>query len=977
MTLRGLRLIWLIACGAVAAPAPAQQALPPPPQEPILRIDPGMHTAQIRRIGSDAACTLLATGSHDKTVQLWQLPEGKLLRTLRPPIGPGVDGKVQSVAVAPDGSWVAVGGWDAAWSAGRSMHVYIFQASTGALITRLSPQKNVISHLAVSPDGRYLAAHVGLQGLRVWEKIGAGLATWRLVVDDRHYRNEDAYGAAFDHAGALYTVAYDGKLRRYAPGFRGRPIWVTTRGGRQPHSVAVHPAGDRVAVGYYDTTTVEVYDAATLTWRFAADTTSASTGNLASVAWSADGARLYAGGRFTHLVGDLQRLDRYHPILVWDRAGEGGARKLRGPQSTIMHLLSCGDSIAMGASDPSFGLLSRDGSRLAWQEGVQADLRILHGRDQGLIVASNGRRVRFGLEFLGKSPVLFDLVAEQLTDAPDPPGDLVGPNTTNLPVADWEGKPNPRLGGTPIKLEPGEPSRSLAITPDRQRFVLGTETSLRSYDRTGKQLWRKAAPGAAWSVNIARDGGLVLAAYGDGTIRWHRLSDGQELLALFVHKLDRRWVAWTPKGYYTASPGAESLIGWHVNRGWDQAAQFFPADRFREQFNRPDIVKLVLETLDEGKAIEEGNKRASVKRADEDVRKHAPPIVVIQNPGDNSTFRSSEVTIEYNIDSATSQKVTKVDYLINNSALGARFVPETTTGKITSHRATLPLPPEDVTITLVAYEGVRASEPASIRLRWDGAKPGQEHLKRLRALFVGVNEYTSPKLNRLRFSIKDATDLAAIFNLQEGKSYSKVEARLLRDATRVDIIKGLAWLEKGSEEGDVSLLFLAGHGTTDEQQHFYFMAVDSDPDELRATAVTKDDILRTIRNLKGARVVMLDACRSGATDMAALAAPSPVDMNRAPNEIGDKSLGVLLYASAQGRQYSLEHAEWGNGAFTKAMIEGLGGAADSGKRGYVDTEELSLYVRRRVMELTKGKGIQEPVRVKPDAAPEMKLVLLK
>ena len=72
-----------------------------------------------------------------------------------------------------------------------------------------------------------------------------------------------------------------------------------------------------------------------------------------------------------------------------------------------------------------------------------------------------------------------------------------------------------------------------------------------------------------------------------------------ELLALFVHARDRRWVAWTPKGYYMASPGAESLIGWHVNRGWNEAAQFYPADRFRDQFNRPDIVKLVLETLDE------------------------------------------------------------------------------------------------------------------------------------------------------------------------------------------------------------------------------------------------------------------------------------------------------------------------------------------------------------------------------------------
>jgi uncharacterized caspase-like protein len=279
-----------------------------------------------------------------------------------------------------------------------------------------------------------------------------------------------------------------------------------------------------------------------------------------------------------------------------------------------------------------------------------------------------------------------------------------------------------------------------------------------------------------------------------------------------------------------------------------------------------------------------------------------------------------------------------------------------------------------VTVSVIAYEGSRASEPASIRLRWDGAKPGQEHLKRLRALFVGVNAYTSPKLAKLQFAAKDATDLAAFFKSQQGKSYSKVEAKLLTDPTRVDVIKGLAWLEEDTDLGDINLLFLAGHGTTDKQQHFYFMAADSDPDELRATGITKDDILRTIGNLKGARVVMLDACRSGA---GADTVPSPVDMNRAPNEIGDKSLGVLLYASAQGRQYSFEHAEWGNGAFTKAMLEGLSGAADSQRLGYVDSEELSLYVRRRVMELTKSKGVQEPVRVKPDAAPEMKLVLLK
>src|SRR5262245_20135308 len=57
--------------------------------QPILRVETGMHTAVIRRIGVDAAGRYLVTGSDDKTVRMWELATGRLLRTLRPPIGEG------------------------------------------------------------------------------------------------------------------------------------------------------------------------------------------------------------------------------------------------------------------------------------------------------------------------------------------------------------------------------------------------------------------------------------------------------------------------------------------------------------------------------------------------------------------------------------------------------------------------------------------------------------------------------------------------------------------------------------------------------------------------------------------------------------------------------------------------------------------------------------------------------------------------
>ena len=966
MALRMFAFVFIAAWVLSAVPAHAQSNAPaPPPQEPILRIDPGMHNAQIQRIGVDAGCKLLATGSWDKTVRLWRLPEGKLLRTLRTSIGPENHGQVYAVAVAPDGSWVAAGGWGGAYPRPRAHFVDIFESATGAISARLGPFENVINNLTVSSDGRFLAVSLAAgHGLRVWEKTPT---SWRLVGEDKDYGGQTSFSAAFDSAGLLYTVAEDGKLRQYRSGFRAKPVVVATRGGIRPYSVAVHPSRDRVAVGYNDSTAVDVYEASTLAWRYAADTKGLDNGNLGSVAWSADGERLYAGGTY-------YAKDNTSPVLTWNRWGQGRPGVIEGADNTIMHILPCGERIAFGAFDPAFGLVAKGGNRELWKLGHQPDHRGVRG--SGPAATVDGRGIHFGLEQWGKSPVLFDLMTEQLTESPIPPNNVVGADQNSLPISGWYDDYSPNLGGTQLKLDYLEKSRSLAIAPDQQRFVLGSDWTLRGYDREGGLKWSTHAPSTVWGVNIAPNGKLVIGGYGDGTIRWHRLTDGQELLALFVHKLDRRWVAWTPKGYYIASPGAESLIGWHVNgKTWDEAAQFYSADRFRDQFNRPDIVKLVLETLDERQAIEEANKSAKVTRAVESVRAAAPPIVTIQNPGDETSFRSPQVTITYDLFSENGKETRIDDVRINNSTLRANITPGTKKNKNwTSGQHTLTLPPRDVTVTFVARdEDDRPSEPVSIRLRWDGAKPGEIARPRLRALFVGVDAYTA--LNKLRYAGKDAADLAAFFKSQEGKSYSKVDAKVLpRDAKRADVIKGLDWLERESEAGilsDVNLLFLAGHGVTDEKQNFYYMAADGDPLAIRATAVGKDDILRTIRNLKGARVVMLDTCYSGAGADAA----SRVDMSRAINEFGDQSLGVLIYASAQGRQYSEERDEWGNGAFTKAMIEGLSGKADSQKLGVVEADELGLYVRRRVKSMTDNR--QVPAHTLPFAAPDMQLVLFK
>jgi WD40 repeat protein len=950
---KALRFMEICTVGALIFATPLRAQTHRPTQEPQLRVEPGMHTARINRVGVDASCSLLATGSYDKTVRLWTLPDGNLIRTLRPPIGPGDDGNIYAVAMAPDGAWIAAGGATFA----NAHFVYVFQTATGRVITRLGPLAAVVNHLAVSMDGRYLAATLGNgEGLRVWQRTGAGLVDWQLVAQDKNYDGKESYGATFASTGTLYTVAYGGKLRRYVPGYSSEPVSTETRGGQQPYSVAIDPSANRVAVGFRSSKAVEVYDAASLELRFAADTKGVRA-PLRSVAWSTDGTRLYAAGQT-------------HSIRVWDRAGEGTAREIKGPTNTIFHLLPCGDGIAVGEADPAFGLIAADGSRRLWREAIQSDTR--GKRSEHFTVSPNGLRLRFGLKQGIGDPVLFDLAAEHLRDAPEALPELNAADTS-MRVTGREG--NYQLNGKSLgNLDTYETVRSIAVAPDKQSVVVGAEYSLNAYDKGGAPIWRQSVPGVAWGVNIAPTNKLIIVAYSDGTIRWHRLDTGAELLALFIQPKDRRWVAWTPKGYYLASPGAENLIGWHVNRSWDEAADFFPVDRFRDQFNRPDIVKLVLDVLDEEVAIAEANKRAGLKRAAETIRTALPPVVEITRPENDATFHQQEVTLEYSARSPTGKAITDIDVRINGSTLGARaLIPVGPLGDELI-KLTLTLPPHDVTVTLVAREGDRASQPASIRLRWDGAKSGETLLPRLRGLFVGVSDYKVASL-KLALAAKDATDLASYFKTQEGKAYRQVETRVLANAGRAEVLDGLDWLEKGSEEGDVNLLFLAGHGVTDEKGYFYFLAADGLPSNMRATAVGRDEILRTIKNRKGAMVVMLDACQSGASIDTSVPTGSPVDMNRLVNELGDKTLGVFLYASALGRQFSYEDAAWGNGAFTKAIIEGLSGKADRENTGFVDTDELALYVRRRVLDMTTH--MQEPVRIKPDAAPEMRIARLK
>ena len=546
---------------------------------PVLALESDMHMALINRADVDRAGRFMVTGSDDKTARIWSVENGHLLQTIRVPAGPGNVGKIFAVAIDPDGDLVAAGGWA---TPGPPSQIYLFERSSGAMVQHLAGLPNVVLHLAFSADGRYLAAALfGGHGVRIYDRK----AGWAEIARDEDY-GDNSYGAAFTADGRLATTSYDGHIRLYDANFALiRKVPIT--GGRRPFGLAFDPDGQRLAVGFMDSTNVALLDGQSLEALAGPNVTGVNNGNLSKVAWSRDGKKLYAAGIYDQ--GGIS------PVVSW--LGPDLSQRSEWPASkdSVMSLLPIADSdLLVAAGDPFLGRFDAEGQLLWQHQQPQADFR---GQHDSLSVSHDGLVVDFGYKAWGASPARFDLSKlKLLADRLD--NDVtVGPIHDGLEVTNWFNHDTPLLNGKPLPVMRYETSRSLAIHPDGDRFVLGTNSRLRAFDQDGELLWHDPVPGIVWSVNISGDGRLVVAAYGDGSIRWHDMEDGKELLAFLPLQDQKRWVAWAPQGYYASTPDARRVLKWHVNQGWNQAAEAVPVSEVA-QLLRPTVLPLIVQERD-------------------------------------------------------------------------------------------------------------------------------------------------------------------------------------------------------------------------------------------------------------------------------------------------------------------------------------------------------------------------------------------
>ena len=624
----------------------------------------------------------------------------------------------------------------------------------------------------------------------------------------------------------------------------------------------------------------------------------------------------------------------------------------------------------------------------------------------------------------------------------------------------------------------------------------------------------------AFEVNgvvASEDGRLLVIALADGILQWRRADTGAELLSLFPSR-DGRWVIWTPEGYFDASPGAERLVAWVVNRGPTESAEAYPFGRFRDVYRRPDIIDRVLETLDTRIAIEEApptTRPALLKTSESDLGESAilvpPPSEATPDGGSrHKSPPSSTGTDQARPDKSSTQSakdgaseskeviavspvaaapeqfpptllaqgalsirvptgVVELPFAIRSPrrqdrhwlalridgrpATAVRWqMPATFDGKSKGF-ATIELRPGITTVQLLARNETGFSEPLNFRvevqaLRKSPAAQGRAELPNSSAsltqqnssvsdpgnatektsrkekvspaasstvaassdgscpanvrdirgrgektadidlaesdngprrptlyiLAVGISKYGRDEYS-LGFPAKDAMDFANAMRKQAGRQYDDVVTHVLTNAqgTRRAVLDCLSWISMVTGRGDVAMVFLAGHGINQDTGQYYFLGHDAQVEKLAKTGVAERDLRNSLRRIRGRTIFFIDTCYSG--NVVGDPRIGNRDLSRLADDLASSENGVVIYAGSSGRQPSLEHPEWGNGAFTKSLVEGLAGGADFYNSGRITFKGLDLYVSNAVRKLTKGR--QTPVTITPIGVPDFVLALTK
>jgi WD40 repeat protein len=476
------------------------------------------------------------SGSHDRTLRMWDLQTGRLLRSFV-----GHEGEVSEVLVSSDGR--------GALSASHDGTIRLWDLQTGQHRLILAGRGAPLHSLAVVPDGRFALSC----------SLSRTVMLWDLATGQRRF-------ALRGHTDTVRTVVVIPGGRHALSGSQDRTLklWdlasgqliFTLSGHEAPvTAVAVTPDGCR-ALSASDDRTLKLWDLERGQLRL---TLAGHDDAVRAVTVTPDGRQVLSGSH-----------DR--TLKLWDLESGQLLVTLAGHDNAVraVSVTPDGRQALSGSGDHTLKLwdLATDHSHRS-SEGHEAEVSAVAATPDGLRVlsASYDRTIRIWDLGTGQALGCFtghDDKVNAMGLTPDGRHVLSGSDDRTLKL--WD----PESGQSLCSFIGHQDGVSaVAVTPDGHHAVSA------AHDRTGR-LWNLATgqslcsytghERAVSAVAVTPDGRRVLSASRDGTLKLWNLASGQLLITFAGHEAPVYAMAMTPDGCHALSASADRTI-----RVWDLA----------------------------------------------------------------------------------------------------------------------------------------------------------------------------------------------------------------------------------------------------------------------------------------------------------------------------------------------------------------------------------------------------------------------